>query len=97
MLAIPLQNPNFIQLRLVSSLEAASIISGHHFVQSNINIQFLNTCLPDKQFKYIKSKEKLLELKPESSDIFKTNQLEYYCNRPADKDFDELQSNFDYV
>jgi hypothetical protein len=90
LLAKPLQNTNFIKLRVVSSLEAASIVAGHHFAQSNLKIQFLNTCLPDKQFKYIKSKEKLIELEPDSSDIYKTTQLEYYCNRPEDDVFDDI-------
>ena len=47
---------------------------------------FINTALPDSRIRTMKSKEKLAELDDDSTDVFNSNIIERYCDRP-DRNF----------
>jgi hypothetical protein len=43
----------FQYMRVVSSIEAAALISGHHFVQSSFKVTYLNIPFEKEQFKFL--------------------------------------------
>jgi len=46
-------------------------------------IVFANTNLPDKRYRICKSEKELSELPPDSTNVFKTNMLDRYIDRPS--------------
>lgn len=77
-------------LRIVSSVEAAAFVLGHHFVQSNMKVTFIPTSLPGEEFKFLKKREELIEMDPEDQDIFNQSAYDYYLKRPKDTLTDTL-------
>ncbi|RNA06979.1 DNA helicase ATP, partial [Brachionus plicatilis] len=84
------QVKNYFDLRIVSSVEAAAFVLGHHFVQSNMKVTFIPTSLPGDEFKFLKKREELIEMDPEDQDIFKKSALDYYLKRPKGAITDSL-------
>jgi hypothetical protein len=80
------------QHRVVSSIEASSLIMGHHFVQSNLRVIYVDTSLPDKIFRFVKPKLILMNLEDEDDDIFRSCPLVYYFIRPqvSEREIDSL-------
>ena len=73
---------SFLDLRVISSLEASALILGHHFVQSNFRVKYLNTTINGANFKFLKTKKQLNELKTDDENIFKESTFDYYMCRP---------------
>ncbi|RNA35509.1 hypothetical protein BpHYR1_039978 [Brachionus plicatilis] len=53
---------NYFDIRIVSSVVAAELVFGHHFVQSNMKVTFIPTSLPGDEFKFLKKREELIEM-----------------------------------
>jgi hypothetical protein len=56
-------------LRIISALEAAAIICGHHFVQSNMQVKYITTSI--NGFKHLKTRRELENMNAEDNNIFK--------------------------
>jgi hypothetical protein len=41
---------SFLELRIIRTLEAAAIICGHHFVQSNMQVKYITTSINEDNF-----------------------------------------------
>ena len=74
----------FLELRIVSSLEAAALICGHHFVQSNMYVKYITTSINGDNFKYLKTKKQIKNMYEEDYSIFKESTYDYYMIRPDD-------------
>ena len=61
----------FLELRIVSSLEEAALICGHHFVQSNMYVKYITTSINGDNFKYLKTKIQIKNMCEEEYSIFK--------------------------
>ena len=81
----------FLELRVISALEAAALICGHHFVQSNIQVKYITTSINGDNFKYLKTKREVANMNAESNNYFKDSTYDYYMIRP-----DELE-NINYI
>ena len=73
---------SFLELRILSALEAAAIICGHHFVQSNMQVKYITTSINGDNFKYLKTKRELENMNAEDNNIFKETTYDYYMKRP---------------
>ena len=81
----------FLTLRVVSSIEASSLVMGHHFVQSSFRVIFLNLpMLGSDQFKFFKTKKQINAMDDDEKNVFKETQLEYYCLRPKTVEFETM-------
>jgi len=56
------------------------------FISSNAEV-FINTGLPDKRVKKLKSRKKLRSLPEDSEDIFEVDLLDHYVHRPDDLEY----------
>ncbi|RNA15558.1 replicase helicase endonuclease [Brachionus plicatilis] len=63
---------------------------GRHFVQSNARVIFIPTCIPEREFKFLKRKHELIEMDPDDDDIFKDSAYDYYMKRPLDSIFESM-------
>ncbi len=43
----------YLEMRVVSSIEAAAVVCGHHFVQSTFNVKFLPTDIDGENYKFL--------------------------------------------
>ena len=73
---------SFLELRIISALEAAAIICGHHFVQSNMQVKYITTSINGDNLKYLKTKRELENMNADDNNIFKETTYDYYMNRP---------------
>ncbi len=76
-----------LKKRRVSAQEVAFKLSDMPIIQSSRKIVHVNTRLPDKRFRRLKSRreiETLSEENPNSTDIFMDGLLEYYKARPIE-------------
>jgi hypothetical protein len=73
---------NFLELRIISALEASSLICGHHFVHSNIQVRYISTSINGDNFKYLKTKKEIENMADEDVNIFKESTYDYYFIRP---------------
>jgi hypothetical protein len=80
----------YFNLRVVSSIEASAMVLGHHFVQSDVKVLFLDTTLPGKAFKFLKNKEELGKMDPEDDNIFRESLFDTYLERPKEPEFDNI-------
>ena len=93
----------FLTLRLVSSIEASSIVMAHHFVQSTFRVIFLKLpVLGNTQFKFLKPKGIINAMKSNDAYFFKETQLKYYLIRPVLPEFEfitiiEYFSNYEVI
>jgi hypothetical protein len=71
---------SFLELRIISALEAAAIICGHHFVQSQV--KYITTSINGDNLKYLKTKRELENMNADDNNIFKETTYDYYMNRP---------------
>jgi hypothetical protein len=72
----------FLELRIISALEAAALICGHHFVQSNLQVKYISTSINGDNFKYLKTKKETSNMSETNDNIFKESTYDYYMNRP---------------
>ena len=73
--------------RRLSAQEAAFRMSSNlHMVEQSRCVVYLNVRLPEKRYKMLKTKKELQGMREESTEIFKTNLLDYYRCRPAERD-----------
>ena len=72
----------FLELRIISALEAAALICGHHFVQSNIQVKYISTSINGDNFKYLKTKKELAKMEENDMNVFKETTYDYYIVRP---------------
>ena len=77
----------FLELSVISALEAAALICGHHFVQSNIQVKYITTSINGDNFKYLKTKREVANMNSESNNYFKDSTYYFYMIR-----FDELEN-----
>jgi hypothetical protein len=68
---------SFLELRIISALEAAAIICGHHFEQSNMQVKFITTSINGNNFKYLKTKRELEIMNAENINIFKETTYDF--------------------
>ena len=71
-----------LKARRLSAQEAAARIGHLQLVWSSRVVVFLNTRSPEKRFKVLRPKLERDELPTNSTDIFRTNILDYYVDRP---------------
>ena len=93
---------DFLELRVVSSLEAAALLCGHHFVQSTFFVKYLNTTINGTNHKFLKTKKELKKLENNDTNIFKYSTYDYYINRPEDELFQDITyteyfKNYEYI
>ena len=73
--------------RRLSAQEAAFRMSSNlHMVEQSRRVVYLNVRLPEKRYKMLRTKKELQGMREESIEIFKTNLLDYYRCRPAERD-----------
>ncbi|XP_046810029.1 uncharacterized protein LOC124420612 [Lucilia cuprina] len=72
----------FISASEVSAQEASYNILGMHLSQCISPEVYINTFIPEKRVRIIKSRQELEKLSSESTEIFQTNILDYYVQRP---------------
>ena len=73
---------SFLELRIISALEAAALLCGHHFVQSNIQVKYISSSINGDNFKFLKTKNELAKLDEFDDNVFKDNTYDYYIIRP---------------
>ncbi|MEW8546654.1 MAG: DUF6570 domain-containing protein [Candidatus Thiodiazotropha sp.] len=71
-----------LKCRRLSAQEAAARLGHLQLIWSSRNVVFLNTRVPEKRYKVLKPKTERDELPVNSTDIFRTNILDYYTDRP---------------
>ena len=59
-------------------IEAAALICGHHFVQSNIQVKYISTSINGDNFKYLKTKKELAKMEENDMNVFKETTYDYY-------------------
>ena len=74
----------FLELRIISALEAAALICGHHFVQSNLQVKYISTSINGDNFKYLKTKKEISNMSEADNNIFKESTYDYYMIRPVE-------------
>lgn len=67
----------------MSSQEAAYRLGNLHLMHSTRSVVYLNTRKPDKRFKILKSYKEIEELDDDCTDVFHTNIVAYYHDRPV--------------
>ncbi|XP_058983672.1 uncharacterized protein LOC131804637 [Musca domestica] len=72
----------FISASEVSAQEAAYNILGMHLSQCSSSDVYVNTLLPEKRVRILKPRQELQNLSPDSTDIYVSNLLEHYIQRP---------------
>ncbi|XP_058986622.1 uncharacterized protein LOC131806501 [Musca domestica] len=72
----------FISASEVSAQEASYNILGMNLSQCSSAEVYINTFAPEKRVRMIKSKQELQNLERDSTNIFKTNILDHYIQRP---------------
>ena len=75
-----------LRTRKMGCHEAAFKALGIDFVTTSRNVVLLNTQVPDKRFRVLKRKKDLDNLPLDSPEIFQTNIVDYYYNRPKSLD-----------
>lgn len=70
--------------RKMSSQEAAYRLSNLKFIHTSRRFIYLNTRMPNKRFKILKSRTDIESLSNDSTDIFLSNLIDYYHYRPSD-------------
>lgn len=69
--------------RRISSQEAAFRLGDLNLLHTSRSFTSINTRLPEKRFRLLKSTKEIGSLDKNSTDIFHSNMLDYYHNRPS--------------
>ena len=75
-----------LRTRKMGCHEAAFKALGIDFVTASRRVVLLNTQVPEKRYRVLKRKKDLENLPLDSSEIFQTNIVDYYYNRPKNMD-----------
>ena len=75
-----------LRTRKMGCHEAAFKALGIDFVTASRRVVLLNTQVPEKRYRVLKRKKDLEKLPSDSSEIFQTNIVDYYYNRPEHLD-----------
>lgn len=84
------KDAKFSNMRVVSSIEASSLICGHHFVQSTFQVLFVTIPFIKPQFKFLKNKSQIDQLNKEDTHVYKESQMDYYIARPDCEPFNTI-------
>ncbi|MEW8545326.1 MAG: DUF6570 domain-containing protein [Candidatus Thiodiazotropha sp.] len=71
-----------LKSRRLSAQEAAARLGHLQFVWSSRSVVYLNTRLPEQRLKLLRPKTERDQLPFDSTDIFRSNVLDYYTDRP---------------
>lgn len=70
--------------RRMSAQEAAYRLGNLHLIHSTRKVVYINTRFPTKRFKMLKPKKYIEEMNVNCTDIFYTNLMDYYHEKPHD-------------
>lgn len=73
-----------LKSRRLSAQEAAARIGNLQFIWKSREVVFLNTRPPNQRFRILKPKSVRDQLPDDSTDIFSTNIIDYYTDRPSE-------------
>ena len=89
----------FLNCSEVSSQEATFILLSLHLSRSSRSTIFINTGEPEKRTRILKSREELVNMDPDSTDIMVAGLLEYYTSRPDELEdicLADIAANYNY-